>query len=437
MLAMMTQAGALPSAGDEAPRGKDAAIDDRAARQVYLDTIGLTRGDPFALPVNEQELEFFPPAAPSDARQPSFFDLVIPPPLSGLPHMSVDESLKLLREPRTNLIYGVPGSGKTTLRWALDALLRQKPDRTLSVTYCSFPDQFEADNHWQAIAQELAVDLFVQIVEQIESSTRPTPDQIAALRTQIVVGGLTRLIDRILSDPPPSSLWGLGDYWPSVNRSTVRRVSSSPALVELLQHSRPPHDYLLMPRTGREALIVGLEAAQLWGFDRVLVLVDGVDTPGHDQRSMQALIQPLIDALPDWEAHQMIFKFFLPRELQEPIVPMLQRVASRLTSPPLESIIGPWDDASLRRLLAQRFRAGGSRRVSFEAGPELAGRLDDLLIKSAQGLPRRLLQLASRLIDQHAARDPHNRSFSLDDWNHMRSRWPTNDPPAPLLPSDL
>jgi hypothetical protein len=437
MLAMMTQAGALPSVGDEAPRGKDTALDDRAARQIYLDMIGLTRGDPFALPVNEQELEFFSPAVPSDGRQPSFFDLVIPPPLSGLPHMSVDESLKLLREPRTNLIYGVPGSGKTTLRWALDAFLRQKPDRTLSVTYCSFPDQFAADNQWQAIAQELAVDLFIQIVEQIESSARPTPDQIASLRTQIVVGDLTRLIDRILSELPSSSLWGLGDYWPAVNRSTVRRVSSSPALMELLQRSRPSDDYMLMPRTGREALIIGLEAARLWGFDRVLVLVDGVDTPDHDERSMQALIQPLIDALPTWEAHQMIFKFFLPRELQGPLAPMLQRVASRLTSPPLESIIGPWDDASLRRLLAQRFRAGGSRRVSFEAGPELAGRLDDLLIKSAQGLPRRLLQLVSRLIDQHAVRDPHNRSFSLGDWKRMRSQWPANDPPVPMLPPDL
>ena len=80
---------------------------------------------------------------------------------------------------------------------------------------------------------------------------------------------------------------------------------------------------------------------------------------------MCALIRPLIAALPAWEPQRVIFKFFLPLELQSPATVLLERIASRLTSPPLESIIGPWDDDSLRRLLAQRLRAGGiaARRI--------------------------------------------------------------------------
>ncbi len=152
---------------------------------------------------------------------------------------------------------------------------------------------------------------------------------------------------------------------------------------------------------------------------------------------MCALIRPLIAALPAWESQRVIFKFFLPLELQSPATVLLERIASRLTSPPLESIIGPWDDDSLRRLLAQRLRAGGSRRVGFDdvAGAGLAGQLDQLLIKSANGLPRRLLQLVSRLIDQHAARDAHDRLIDLHDWTRMRLQW-RDDSPVPLLPSE-
>ena len=212
----------------------------RARRErLYLKTIGITRSDPFVMPVSEQELEFSQSAVSDGARQPSFFDLVAPPPLHNLPHMSIDESLKLLREPRTSFIYGVPGSGKTTLRLALDAYLRQKPDRTLSITYRYFPIKPTADHHWHALAKELAVDLFIQIVEQFESFRNPTPEQIEALRAQIVVGKLTHLVDRILDNPEPSSLWGLSAYWPSVYRATVRRVASSPAVLDLLHQSRP------------------------------------------------------------------------------------------------------------------------------------------------------------------------------------------------------
>jgi hypothetical protein len=331
----------------------------------------------------------------------------------------------------------VPGSGKTTLRLALDAALRQKPDHTLSITYNSFPAESDPENHWQAIAQELAVDLFIQIVEQFESFTNPGPEQIEALGVQLVTGDLTHLINRLLDDPVPSSLWGLATYWSSVDRSTVRRVASSPALLEMLYRIRPQPGRVLTQLEGQAALIEGLHAAQLWGFKRAIVLVDGVDTPDRDARSMQALIRPLINWLPEWQARGLNFTFLLPRDLQNPIAPMLRRVASRLTSPPLESIIGPWDDASLRRLLAQRLRAGGSRRLSLEAGPGLEGRLDELLIRSADGLPRRLLQIVSRLIDQHAARNPHDRVIDLTDWTHMRSRWPEDDQPTPLLPSDI
>jgi hypothetical protein len=447
MWAMTKQLDAWSPIDGAASREDGAAGGNRAARHIYLETIGLTKSDPFVAPVSEQEVDLSqylsPPQIPlaattRDVRQPAFFDFVSPPPLSDWPpDLSVDESLALLQEPRAHFIYGLPGSGKTTLRLALDAHLRQKPKHTLSVTYCRFPTNPDSTNHWTALAAELAIDLFIQIVEQIESFGEPSPAQLDALRAQVLVGGLSRLVERILDDPEPPSFWGLGTLWPSVSRSTVRRVVSSPALIKVLAQSRLPQHHASSPQTGYAALLDGLQAAQRWGFKQTIVMIDGVDTPKRDIQFMLNLIQPVISALPDFEAHHVTFRFFLPLELRAPVSALLQSIAPNLTSAPLDSIMGPWNDASLRRLLAQRFRAAGSRRVGFDnlAGPGLENRLDELLIRSANGSPRRLLQLISSLIDHHAARDPHDRLITLDDWQSMRAQWRDN-PPA-LLPSEI
>ena len=414
-------------------------------RQTYLRNIGLSKGDPFIVPVGEQEVDFsqflqsFQPYSETTPTRSSYYDLITMPPLgTQFQAASIDQCLQHLVGPYTYCLYGEPGSGKTTLRFALDAYLRQKPNHILSVSYQYFPTEPSLDNHWSALARELAVDLFIQIVEQFESDAAPTVEQIEALREQIHIGNLYRLIKRILDDRQQSSPWEIGSYWPAVYRPTVRRVADSASLRDFLKHVDSSRLNLASPIVGKAALTKGLEAARLWGFTNVIVLTDGVDTANRDQSAMLALLKPLLESLPDWEPHGVSYRFFLPPEVKEGVSEILQRTAPGLTFQPLELIMQKWDDESLHSLLRQRFRAAGARHPGFNglAGEGLEGKLDQLLIRSADGLPRRLLQIISLLIDQHAARNPQDRLINLDDWQRMRRQW-RYQPPVPLLPSDI
>jgi len=412
----------------------------RPARQIYLDTIGLTKLDPFATPVAEQELAlsvaprpslWVAPLSEGESRTPTFFEFVSPPPLSGLPAgQTIQQVLGVLREPRSAFLYGPPGIGKTTLRLALEADCRRRPDRILVISYPLTADLNEPPNleaHWSQLAEALAIDLFIQIVEQFSPlDPEPMPAQIDALRTQIRIGGhgLRRLAERILDEPEPEALVGLGLLWPAVDRPAVRRVVRSTALINLLHRSLQDDTPSLSSPVGEQAILAGLQATDRWGFQKAFVLVDGVDTRRRDHKFMLALIRPLLNALPKWESHHLFFKFFLPLELRTAVSTAIKRMTPHLTSQPFESIIGPWNSSSLQKLLAERFRVGGSRRVGFGdlAVPELRGQLDGLLIQAARGSPRRLLQIISRLIDTHAIRDPHDRLISLADWNYVSQR---------------
>lgn len=404
--------------------------DKRPPRDRYLETIGLKWLDVFDTPVAELELrrsteQMNAANAQATPRPPYFYDFFVSPPLSLSSSQPVNDPRAILRRADTALIFGRPGDGKTMLRLALEADCRRGADRVLVVSYVleeNFRQAPTLAEHRQRLAQTMAIDLVVQIIERFNPlDPPPDDDQITALAKQLIIGGapVQNLVKRVLDQPEPASVYGLSAHWSMVRRPVVRRVVASEALLTLLRQARQK---MAEVPGAEDPLSESFAALRSWAFERCLVLVDGVDTnTGRSPDFMLALLQPLLHELPAFEKHHVWFKFFLPRELTE-----------RLTNYSNSFIMGKWQLADFQRLLAARFRAAGSRRVRWDdlAADNLPSSLDQTLVKAADGSPRRYLHLIHALIDAHALRDPLDQFISLDDWRRMRTDW-THEPPPP------
>jgi hypothetical protein len=399
----------------EKPLSAMQQISSVSPRQVFLEIIGLEH-DPFVTPVAEQELR-------GAGAQPNLYSYFCPPPL--IPRVKGQTTFQTLRMKCQSFVYGEPGDGKTTLRLALEANCRTVLDHTLVVTYDLGEDierPLTWDEHANQLAKALAIDLFIQIVEQYNPlEYSPTPEQITALRQQFKLGGrpLQRLARQILDQPSPAAPSGLSTYWPIIGKSSVRYVPASDQLLDLIRQCLAPGQVPMLP--GPDLLQAGLLTARLWNFSQTIVLVDNVDARQRATQNMFALIETLLINLPRLEAANVYFKFFLPLELQA-------LVAARL--PALDLPAGyfeakmEWTDDSLRELLAQRFHAAGSYYVGFDAlaGEELQDQLDALIIRAAIGSPRRMLRVISILIDEHVASSQVTPKFSTQDWDNTSIR---------------
>lgn len=400
-------------------------------RQFYLaETLGLSH-DPFDGPVAEQELH-------STEKEPYFFAYYTDP----TPVKFDKPLLQTLRERRSGLIFGPPGSGKTTLRYTLEAECRAVFDRTLVVTYelshkISRPPT--AEEHWTNLARELAIDLFIQVVEQLNIIDAPTKVQLAHLHGQmaLVWPRLRRTVELLLTDDFSTRDNGLAALWPRLNRPAIRYVSPSARIRQFIEASLPQEADSPVTSTGQTLLQAGLAAAKAWGFERVFVLVDGVDALEREVDSMLALIAPLLDNLAHWQTEQLYFFSFLPLELENPLNKTYREKFNLLPFSPIWYII-EWHESNLTELLHQRLRAAGSRLPGFNAlaATDLGPKLEQALIDAAKDSPRRLLQVVSALIDAHAQSKPERVLITAQDWQQMRQQWSYGLPLPPDLPAN-
>lgn len=371
-------------------------------RKQILQKLGLN-WDPFVTPVSEQEFLFA--SSPTDgSRMPeaTVLSYFIPP---KKPNTSTQPVLSALSQANLAFVYGNPGQGKTSLRLAFEAQCRRLENPAMVVLYKMGPDMKQvqtAEDHWQMLARQLAIDLFIQIAERFQPEVDEISEsQVCALAEQIGFGGrpLQRLVARIIEEPEPEGSLGIGQRWPSVGRLAVRYVAKSPALIKLLKkvQSRSVQFKQASPY-GWEQLLRGVEAAHTWNFNHIYILVDGVDNWQRKNEEMFHLVEPLIRNTAKLQKLDLYGKYFLPKSIQVPTENLWQG------EPKSYTLVLIWDDEALKKLLQARFRAAGSRRKGFNdlATDEFDTPLDDLLIQQAQGSPRRLLNFASALIDETA-----------------------------------
>lgn len=419
--------------------------DDRAItpRKIYLKSIGLSL-DPFATPFAEQELELSSFTlitqesnfdSDGEIERPSFFSYYTPTAtLSEVPAV-----LDLLRRPGTAFVFGARGAGKTVLRLMLEAEIRRVQNSTLVVSYRLSNDRqlLTPEQHYDHLTRALATDLFIQIVEQFNPLTsHPTPLQISALRSLLLSNSVTfkRMAQRILDDPEPRSVLGLGALWGALDRPALRYVSRSPEILDLIKQLIPDDTLRATALSGKQSLQAGFQAAKDWGYDKIFVLVDNVKTQQSAAAAVET-INPLFDFIEKWEQQDVYWKFFLPPELHSEVSSRLKNWVLRFS--PFETKI-EWNEHSLRRLLVERFRAAASRRLGLDDMVEarLVGRIDNLILDAAKGSPRRLLQIIDSLITAHIsnALRTHENLITLADWERMRDEWtPDDTPPAAVI----
>lgn len=387
-----------------------------SGRRSLLHKLGFT-WDPFAIPVTEQESLLGHAAASSPEKELSkvpasaVLACFVPPTNSVHPAQPV---LYDLHKPQPAFVFGEPGQGKTHLRLIFEAQCRRLEDPSLVVLYELGPDfdrTMRTEDHWQKLSRQLAIDLLIQIVERFQPGVDVVSDeQIDVLGKQIRVGGrpLQRLVERIIEEPAPEGSMGLAHRWPSVGRLAVRHVAKSDELIRLLRVALMKSEEVGERPfvSGWPHFLSGIEAARLWGFQQIFVLIDNVDNWQRKTGEMLRLVQPLVAETVVLQAQEVYCKFFLPETLRSPLE-TIWHTDAQLHNTEAFFITLQWQEKELKKLLLARFRASGSRRKGFAdlSTDEFAESLDDLLIRQAQGSPRELLKLASRLINETAVAD--------------------------------
>jgi hypothetical protein len=395
-------------------------MDTKNVRKNFIRRIGLDH-DPFESPVAEQELRRV---------QDIFYSYYSPPVLSS----SQEELLNSLRRPQPSFLLGSPGSGKSTLRLTLEADCRTVLDGTLAISYI-FGEDLETplshEEHGKRLAQAAIIDLTLATIEQFNPIHPPSTDQIDALQKLIPSGGrqLQRLLRVLLeknTHPGVSAtdpVWGISREWKIIGKAPVKYVGVSEKLGNFLKKLITQKEEA---KTGWKQFWQVLRTAEIWGFKRFFILVDGVDARQRSPKAMMNLLASLLEEIRTMVNRHAYFKMFLPLELQKNIQNYLQTHRETLPFEVFFSIM-EWDDTTMRRLLTQRFRAAmpqsGPRHMGLDSLSSPGFNLDEKLINIANRSPRRLMEITSDLIDIHLARDPHSLQFDQADWEICQKKW--------------
>ncbi len=396
---------------------------ERDPRGLYLKKIGLAF-DPFRASVAEQELG-------TSSEVPKFYTFYSSPELRTGDHKTV--SLRDLRQAQHAFIYGKPGAGKTTLRLNLDAACRTIFDQTLVVNDLLGEDvqaALTSDEHALRLARMMAIDIFIQFLEQYHPSETPDQQLFPALLRLLDTGGmhLKRLVRSILADPRPEARAGIAMYWPIVGKSPVRYTAASDGMIRILKALLGAGEFDSPPQKPWEVVWAVRQAAQVLGFKRILVLVDGVDSRHRSRRAMLDLLSPLLEKLEACRQHQIFIKFFLPVELQQDVDGWLLTNQPEAFTTDLRATI-QWTDDALKAVLIQRLAAAGGRLKGFDelAGMGLELDLDRRIITRASQSPRHMIQVVSALLDAHVANRSGQVKIDLPDWDLMDQLWQTGE----------
>ncbi len=405
------------------------------SRADYLTSIGLAF-DPFAFRTAEQEARFYKPfklTIGAEHKSDKSEEVFTPLAYFVSPEYNSKANSDLLTElHRVNpsFMFGGPGTGKTLLRLALEAVCRRQHDQTLVVTFSQLsnlrppsgrhPEIQTPNKYWESLARDLVTDLLIQVIERYDFyNGLPDDSQTRELADLLHLSGrhLWRFVDRLLElKETPNGRYGLGEYWGVVNRYPVHYVGWSPRLAEWLVQLKNQEKVRRINQHGQAAFRRGVDTAAVWGFDHILVLVDDIRPLSWQIDRAKSLINPLLHSAARWHKEGVTFKFFLGNDLRSHVEAWAAQPENKALQPWLVQLT--WSDSKLRELLRARFRAAGSLRVGFGdlVEPALGEKIDDMLISRAKGSPRHLLKMIDDLIKAYLDSPSEEETITLDDW---------------------
>lgn len=400
-LAVAGQRNLVAALGDTEP-----SLDPRFPRDRFLIRLGFVH-DPVRHPVAEQEL---------GAQPGPFFEYYVE---------SDDDALLRLAAPRHTIVWGPPGSSKTTLRLHLARSLHKDAGKVLAVTCeLSALGDFAAAQAGTYFAGEMTKDLLVTLVERFDAFARGQVDGAAG---QVIAALLEkpayrRLLARMAEAPDGASL---RFFWDDIGRPGLQSMAwTSPALRQFMAALRQPGSGGAEPLT----LEAAWAAVDALGIPTVYALVDGVDATERSPAQMARLVAPFWQLAEEYPS-RLYLKLFLPVELEEWVRAPLAALAARQ---PLDLVRLAWSPAALHAALLARLRAAAPdvQSPADLFAPQDADAVLAALIHAAAGSPRRLFELLSAVIDAHVAEHPDAATLTAADWQRVRAGTPRDEPHA-------
>lgn len=341
---------------------------------------------------------------------------------------SEDSILDNLKQPGHAIVYGAAGSGKTTLRYALEAHIRTMVNRILVVSQPlgkGSPEAAARSTHVSAFLEAFAIDLFVQVLEQFENLSKlPDADLIHDLGCfwQSYIPNFRRTVKRQLvqAQKPADSLTGISPiWWRTWKRVVVKYTPWTQARRQFIEAVLAVETKGEITVASLQTINYGSELAYRLGYQHIYYLVDVAETLQLDIPRLMEQLQ----VMGKWETAvvppiTLSFKLFLPERLQETLKDPQCRLATSLIFPSFSAIISWKDPELLKALIANRFRSAGSWIRGFEvlSSQEIVAELPDKLIEVADCSPRRLLQIVRLLLNIHAAHAPKDPLISAVEW---------------------
>lgn len=320
--------------------------------------------------------------------------------------------LDMLKRPASTLVFADYGMGKSATRLALEHTLRNSYEAqpALCVTYTPHLarlDELSSDailsQHLAAITTELATDLIIQLLERRNLTASMLSDaQAAALQRQAHALPL-RVRHRIRDAAAQADRLPDGICWKDI-RAVVRYVAVTPQWRELIDRiagsfvSGAPR-----PVSWEQALA----DTQTLGFRHVFLLIDAVDEGVSTLDALRGIVEPLFNAIEQFHSYNVLIKCFLPSDLEELFQTQYKKRFQGLTVPVEIATITEAPIDYLVAIVNERLQAAGTSDASYRGldwlkGPDLAESIQAHLALLARGSPRRMIELASQLLDFHS-----------------------------------
>jgi hypothetical protein len=424
-------------------------------RERYLQGTLKLNHDPFLNPTAEKEVQIKPEDSP-------FFSYFAETPYIVNAPYRKDDTLLLdkLKEPGTAVVYGEAGSGKTTLKYMLEWLCREIPERTLIVSYNlgkGEPLNPDINARWNKLAEAIAIDLFIQALEQFDT-VRPDKDpafiRAFGLYWQQHIPHFQRTIDVRLAQyrldearskqkqadalkkqaarkraphtqaTEPGVFVGVsGDiskWWWVWDRPGVRYTSLSPDMQLFLRDVLTVKDENAAKKSGRDAVIQGLELVNYLNYEQMFLVIDVVGATNEEDLDIEALLDFLVQL--DTLGFPVEYKLFLPVAFETAVTRFF--AAKGLTPPRFSAIIKWHNPEAFNKLISNRLQRASKwiRKLDTFMNPEVAAQFNNIIEEDGR-TPRQLLQTISHLIDAHARRAAEHYEITPEDWEQMEQDW--------------
>ena len=404
----------------ERPENTVAADFASGRAQYLLGTLRLEH-DPFAAPTAELELQINPEDSP-------FFSYFVDPPYQLAGQRVRHALLSLLKEPQPSCVYGGRGTGKTAVKTMLEAECRALPEQTLVVSLGlgkGEPVQLDETLLWQRLTAALAIDLFVQVIEQfdgLKSVLKPAFVAELSCFWQAHIPQFRRTLKRELlrteSENSDISTW-----WRVWDRPVIRYTPLNTGRRRFVEA-------VLGQASGAEAsdegncrsqFQQGLTLARKCRYQRLYLLID---LPGGTQPTELDIAELLrfLFTLTDFSL-PIYYKLFLPQSFQPDTEYLFAE--ENMTLELFTAVLNWNQPQAFQKLLEQRFRTAETwiRNLNTFIEQPVVTAINKLLQQEANQSPRFLLQTISRLIDSHANQTPEEFRITLADWQNMLARW--------------